>query len=209
MRTLERQTFETQRAAEYFTPKELQAQTGQPVNRFADVLFKELIDNALDASESLGVAPVVTLETAVDGECATITVLDNGAGIPPETVTRILNFSTRTSDKAAYRSPSRGLQGNAAKTVIGIPAALGVDVPIVIDAQNVRHILHAWATPAGDVRTEHDVQEVEETCGTRITVSLPLDGLEWRPDHWARAFSLFNPHVSVQIRQSGSGIERC
>jgi hypothetical protein len=33
---------------------------------------------------------------------------DNANGIQPETIKRILNFETRTSDKTAYRSPTRG-----------------------------------------------------------------------------------------------------
>jgi hypothetical protein len=39
---LDRILFETSRAAEYFSVTELQAQTGQPVERFADVVLKEL-----------------------------------------------------------------------------------------------------------------------------------------------------------------------
>jgi hypothetical protein len=40
MPTLERTVFETSRAAEYFNATELQAQTGQPLDRFAAVALK-------------------------------------------------------------------------------------------------------------------------------------------------------------------------
>jgi DNA topoisomerase VI subunit B len=52
---LQRTTFETPRASEYFSSQELQAQTGQPPYRFASVVLKEIVDNALDAAESAGV----------------------------------------------------------------------------------------------------------------------------------------------------------
>jgi len=54
---MERTIFETPRAAEYFDARELQAQTGQPRYEFATVVLKELVDNALDAAETAGVAP--------------------------------------------------------------------------------------------------------------------------------------------------------
>jgi hypothetical protein len=64
-----------------------------------------------------------------------LSIKDNGRGIPPVAVQSILDFRTRTSNKAAYRSPTRGLQGNALKTVIGTPYALGSRQPLVIEAK--------------------------------------------------------------------------
>ncbi len=104
---LERTTFETSRAAEYFDARELQAQTGQPTSNFAAVVLKELADNALDACEAAGVAPEVSIEVQYEGDLIRLAILDNGPGIPPETVRKVLNFNTRTSDKAAYRAPTR------------------------------------------------------------------------------------------------------
>src|SRR5688572_13721498 len=129
---LARTTFETSRASEYFSVRELQAQTGQPRERFAAVALKELVDNALDACEAAGIAPVIGIDITGEHELWRITVEDNGQGIAPETVHRILNFQTRTSDKAAYRSPTRRAQGNALKTVLGFPCALGLWEPVLI-----------------------------------------------------------------------------
>jgi hypothetical protein len=47
---LERTTFEFSRGIEYFDVRELQTMTGQPAERFPDVVLKELVDNALDAA---------------------------------------------------------------------------------------------------------------------------------------------------------------
>jgi DNA topoisomerase VI subunit B len=54
---LHRTVFATARAAEFLERRALQAQTGQPADRFGDVIVKELMDNALDAAETAGVDP--------------------------------------------------------------------------------------------------------------------------------------------------------
>ena len=113
--------------------------------------LKELVDNALDACETAGIAPIIEIEMAMEPGLVRITVEDNGSGIPPETVHRILNFQTRTSDKAAYRSPTRGAQGNALKTVLGMPCALGLREPVLIEAHGVQYRILAWVDPAGEL----------------------------------------------------------
>ncbi len=145
---LQRQVFEISRAAEYFTVRELQAQTGQLEENFAQVVLKELVDNAMDACETAGVTPEITIEVSAQ-DAITVAVSDNGPGLPPETIRRILNFGTRTSDKAVYRSPTRGAQGNALKTILGIPQAPGSQEPVIIESQGVRHSIRLVLTPGG------------------------------------------------------------
>jgi len=113
--------FEIHQSAKYFDARELQAQTGQPASAFGEVVLKELIDNALDACESAGVNPVIHIGYAAVDDRLRLAVSDNGNGISESVIKSILNFDTRTSDKAAYKSPTRGAQGNAFKTIIGIP----------------------------------------------------------------------------------------
>src|SRR5215207_2722454 len=147
---LERTTFETSRAAEYFDARELQSMTGQPQHGFASVALKELVDNALDACETAGLEPEISVRVNEDTEenRIHITVMDNGPGIPPKVVDKVLDYSVRVSDKAAYRSPTRGAQGNALKTVVGIPYALGCkDDPVVIWGGGVRHEIQPWIDP--------------------------------------------------------------
>jgi len=50
-----------------------------------------------------------------------IVVTDNGRGLPSELISRILNYSTRSSSREAYCSPTRGAQGNALKTIVAMP----------------------------------------------------------------------------------------
>lgn len=204
--TLERQTFSISRAAEYFDAKELEKLTGQPQHKFAAVVLKELLDNALDAAETAGRAPELEIEVSRSEDLLTLAINDNGTGLPAKTVERILDFNTRTSDKAAYKTPTRGAQGNALKTILGLPFALKVNRPVVIEAQGLKHTIKAYVNPAGAVRTEHSTTPSSRTVGTRVELSLPTAS-PFDARGWARAFSIFNPHASVKISVSGKAIE--
>jgi DNA topoisomerase VI subunit B len=133
-----------------------------------------------------------------------LTISDNGQGIPPKTVSKVLDFDVRVSDKAAYRSPTRGAQGNALKTVVGIPYALGCHEPVVIEAQDVRHEIRAWVDPAGELRVTHEpASGAALQDGTRASLYLPIEGQVFDPDFWARSFALFNPHATVNYVRRG------
>jgi DNA topoisomerase VI subunit B len=197
---LQRTHFSTGRAAEYFDAKELAAQTGRPRHEFAAAVLKELVDNALDAAETAGIAPEVRVTIDRDGDDIAITVADNGPGLAPEVVKRILDFETRTSDKSRYRAPTRGAQGNALKTVVGIPTALGGTHPITVESRGVRHAIRPKLDAAGYVDVGHTVDEVAPTDGTTVTVTLPAFGQELSAYRWADAFALANPHADLSVR---------
>src|SRR5215210_904660 len=192
---LERTTFSASRAAEYVEASQLQAVTGQAKQNFAGVVIKELADNALDACEEAGVAPKVGIEVTrseAGGEMA-IVVSDNGTGVPPKTVRDALDFSVRVSDKAAYRSPTRGAQGNALKTVFGIPPALGSLEPVVVEARGLRHEVQlSKDLVAGELRVQCDEAPGSRDVGTRVALSIPevLPKRGFDPEYWARAAAL-------------------
>jgi hypothetical protein len=122
---LKREVFTT-RELEYFSKAELVTQTGYDSEEWwPGVLVKELVDNSLDACEQASAAPLINVSFG-GGD---LVVSDNGPGIPPDVIARILDFSTRTSDKAAYVSPTRGAQGNALKTILAIPYVLNEGSP--------------------------------------------------------------------------------
>jgi hypothetical protein len=168
---------------------------------FAAVAFKELVDNALDACETIGVAPRLLIDMYERDDRFTISIQDNGSGIPPETVRRILNFQTRTSDKAAYRSPTRGAQGNALKTVLGMPCAFGIREPVIIEARGVSHRILAWVDPAGELRIDYQDTTILTTAGTYIQMTLPTRSWKLDPLWWGQGIALLNPHATVKIRQ--------
>jgi hypothetical protein len=109
---VQRATFTTSRLLEFCSLKELVAQTGTSPDAWPMMVVKELVDNALDACEEHGVAPVIHVTVARNR----IRVRDNGPGIPPATVASILDFATRTSSREAYVAPDRGRQGNARRS---------------------------------------------------------------------------------------------
>ena len=161
--------------------------------------------------EEAGIAP----EIAVQVEPGAITVVDNGPGMPPETVADILDFSSRVSSREAYVAPDRGAQGNALKT---IPA-----MPFVLDGEAGRveicaHGLHHQIEFAVDalrqepvIRHRHEERDVRK--GTSITVAWP--GLSWlnpgraeeRSLQIADDYTWLNPHLGLTVAGERSAIQ--
>ena len=116
---------------------------------------------------------------------------------------RILNFRTLTSDKSAYRSPTRGAQGNALKTVLGMPCAFGIREPIIIEACGVSPSDSGLGRSRGrgcgsTTRNPDPVDHGHPHPGRR-----PAAQRSWRfdPVWWGQGVTLFNPHASVKIRR--------
>jgi DNA topoisomerase VI subunit B len=195
---VKRTVFATSRAAEFLELRALQAQTGQPAGAFGHVVVKELLDNALDGAESAGAAPIVGIDTRTENGVTLVTVTDNGAGIAPATVNDLCDFNVLVSDKARYRGPSRGAQGNAAKTLFGIPCALDVDEPVIIESHGIRHELRVSIDRVGDVVVTHDATIGGRTVGASVTVPLPEE-LELDAWRWAYAAALVNPHATISV----------
>ena len=207
--TLQRATFVTSRQLEFTSAKELQVQTGQPEPAWPLVFLKEAADNALDASEEAKVAP--TLMITIDSKKGTLTVQDDGPGIPAATVKSILDFNTRTSSREAYVAPTRGAQGNALKTVLAMPFAIShKDAVTIIEAQGVRHTI---TLSVDAVRQEpvigHKTEPIDATAGTTITTHWPKSGSEW-PRRKAEflqflsGYHLFNPHIMMIVKFDGN-----
>src|SRR6202035_5605204 len=91
------------------------------------VIIKELVDNAIDACEEAGTAPVVkvAITTGSKRKPARIVIEDNGPGIPGPTIAGIIDYNVRVSSREAYISPTRGRQGNALKTILPMAYVLG------------------------------------------------------------------------------------
>jgi DNA topoisomerase VI subunit B len=178
-RELERQTFTTSRELEYFTEAELTTQTGYSREHWwPGVVAKELLDNALDACEQAGQAPQIKIDFRGDS----LSLEDNGPGIEPDVVARILDFSTRTSSKLAYVSPTRGAQGNAIKTIAAIPYVLadGQDGIVEIESLGVRHTIKVSTDQILQrPQIDHRTAEIVKKQGTRVRVV--LDSASQRP----------------------------
>ena len=201
---LERQHFTVSQENRYFDPARLTSMIGQERNQWRHAALKELLDNALDAAESVypSIAPAVVIEFTETETGLILSVADNGQGIPAEEVPRIADFGSNSSTKLFYRAPLRGAQGNAIKTLIGMPVALGQEHgQLEIESQGQCHSIKAWLTVTGP---KLDIQQTAiDSTGTRITVMIPgsVDCYRWNPTRWITAYSLFNPHAQLQIRK--------
>ena len=129
--------------------------------------------------ETAGIAPDIRID--VNG--TTISIEDNGCGISPETVSLILDYKYRTSDKAFIRSPSRGQQGNALKTIIAIPFVLseGKISHLEIESRNIRHKIELKVDAIlGKPVFDHKIESIVKNSGIKITVytTIILDDLK-------------------------------
>jgi DNA topoisomerase VI subunit B len=196
-----RTTFTTSRLLEFCSRKELVAQTGAEPDAWPMMLVKELVDNALDACEEAGIAPMIRVTVAR----GMIRVRDNAGGIPAETVASILDFSTRTSSREAYVAPDRGRQGNALKTILAMPFALsGEEGKIEIEARGIRHaIAFRVDRIAQQPVIDHEQRRVSVRTGTSITVHWPDSsrselqkaGAQFLPI--VQRFTDLNPHLAI------------
>ncbi|MPZ58742.1 MAG: hypothetical protein GEU91_20075 [Rhizobiales bacterium] len=204
---LQRTTFTTSRLLDFASEKELVAQTGHRREHWPYVILKELVDNAIDAAEEAGIAPIVEVTFDESG----ITVTDNAPGLPPEVVPDILDFSVRVSSREAYVSPTRGAQGNALKTIIAMPYVIDGDRgEVEIEARGVRHLIEMRVDR---IRQEpvvaHATESADRKNGTLVRVRFPVSACSIPEDgraHFlqiASAYGWLNPHLRLKVTLFG------
>lgn len=198
-----RTTFQTSRLLDFCGEKELIGQTGHDPDEWPLVVLKELMDNALDACEEAGVGPDIGITVKADS----ITITDNGPGIPVGTIEGILDYTVRTSSREAYVSPTRGAQGNALKTVLAMPFVLdGSQGRVDISAHGQRHEI---AFTVDHIRQQpvirHTTHEENVRNGTAIKVwwsnsaCLKLTGAKHRFLQLADDYTWLNPHLTLTL----------
>jgi DNA topoisomerase VI subunit B len=207
-----RSTFTTSRKLEYFSEGELSKQTGHSRKEWPRVVLRELIDNALDACDEMGIAPNVLVRC----DATSIEVSDNAGGIPVETVQRMLEFDSRTSSRAIYVAPDRGAQGNALKTLVGI--AHVINGRLSIDSRQIRHSI---SIDFDVIRQEpvicHDTSPSARTTGTSVRLEWPAsDSDHWPGDFTSDSsyeshlwwqlfgFAAINPHLTICLDWCGT-----
>jgi DNA topoisomerase VI subunit B len=174
---LNRSTFRMSRELEFFTEKELQIQIGHPKRLWPLALLKELIDNGLDACESVGTPPYIKVEWQKDF----FSVEDNGPGIPPEILETSLDYSKRVSDKINCISPSRGALGNAWKSIWAAPmVADGERGHIEVISRGIHHKVEVSLDRIGQKPNKvHEQKKCIVRNGTFVKIHYP-DLLAWK-----------------------------
>ena len=204
--TLERVAFKTSRRAEFVGQRELTAQIGHPPHDWPLVILKELLDNALDECEEAKIPPEISVTVStLRGEIA---VRDNGRGLPAKTVGDILDYSSRTSSREAYVSPTRGAQGNALKTLLAMPFALhGASGTTVVEAQNERNTItfRVDQLRQEEVIDRKSIPLVPHKNGTSICIGWPESACSILADAKPRFlqiaddFGWLNPHLRIRV----------
>ena len=206
---LTRVAFTISRLMEFCTIRELQNQTGHSYYDWLQVVLKELMDNALDACEEAGVAPVVSIAVTK----GLITIRDNGGGINVATIKNILNYAIRVSSREAYVSPTRGAQGNALKTILAIGYVLNRELfkddnaeaagVTIIETRGQRHRIEFRVDHVNnEPKITHGIKPSSVKVGTKVTVRWPR---QWRWDdcrtqfqRLAEAYTWVNPHLTLR-----------
>jgi DNA topoisomerase VI subunit B len=210
---LTRVDFRVSRLMEFCTRRELQNQTGHSVEEWPLVVLKELIDKSLDACEEAEIAPVILIAVAP----ASITIHDNGAGIAPETIGSILDYTIRVSSREAYVSPTRGAQGNALKTILAMGYVLdrarhrGSNVEAagvtVIESRGLAHRIEFRVDHINNEPRITHTTSPAATTGTRITIEWPdaalLNYARGEFIALAQSYVWFNPHLTLRGTWNG------
>lgn len=199
--TFERTTFTQSRMMDFFTGKSLSTETGHDAWEWPVMAVKELIDNSLDACEQTTAPPAITITV----ESNSITVTDNGPGLPVESLGKIIDFSTRTSSNARIVSPTRGSQGNALKTILAASYVLSEDDEgfVHVDTQGQGFDITITTDP---IRQEPVISLVESEpivkTGTSVNAKFPCVE-ESQNDEFlqiVRDYAFLNPHTTFTLR---------
>jgi DNA topoisomerase VI subunit B len=212
------------RVMEYLTLDGLTKMTGVPPDILDIYTLKELTDNALDAAELSNTPPKIEVTISRQADTLSIAVADRGAGISPDMVKEITNFERFGGTKYFIKKPTRGAQGNALMTIVGLVSALwraqGRAVPpaIVFSSRGYRHevslcidsVLEKASVSVESVKiSDSDGGSDVDQNGTSITVFLPLSHSAWgEQDRYAQVienFSLWNPHASFEFTYCAVG----
>jgi hypothetical protein len=182
---IERVAFETSRLMEFCTRRELENQTAHRMEDWPRVVIKELIDNALDACEEAEIAPVINITITSSTKLGSVFVVeDNGPGIPAATIAGIIDYTTRTSSREAYVSPTRGAQGNALKTILPMgyvlqsKAGAPLESTTLVEARGTAHTIRFSVDRIRmEPMVEHTKAPSDVRTGTRVTVLWPYHRL--------------------------------
>jgi DNA topoisomerase VI subunit A len=186
-----REHLDDPREGEYFSEKGLTALTGLSRNWWSLVILKELIDNSLDAIEGLK-DKCINIEYADE----TFFIHDTYGGIPENIIEGIHDFSKYISNKRHYIAVTRGYQGNALKTIIGICHLMKARLDFITNNKKISYKIDESKLAIGIVRFNRVVEILnggENRPGIKIT---GMRFFRTKINEKIQAYHLCNPDVS-------------
>jgi hypothetical protein len=168
---------------------------------------KELLDNAVAALEDSG-HPAPSLTVTIDDKY--IEIGDSGSGIPDSVLDQILDFSSFGGSNRHHKLPTRGAQGNAFMTVVGITSVWNTYIELGRHTEQTVRL----TVKLDKVRQHVDVtrEEISERPeGSFVRVSWPQLPVKRHGTTYEDImtmvwmFARVNPHVTftIKIRYSG------
>lgn len=189
-----------------FQPNELVKLCGVPMGRWPVYVVKELLDNAVAALEEHALrVPMIRVTVTKDY----VEVMDNGPGISDVVLEKVLDFERFGGSNRHHKLPTRGAQGNAIMTIVGIASAWAPDRSIEVSRPSGPRV-------ALDVKLDKVLQEVKvetitvgEPGPSAIRVPWPVE-VPWKRGGSSfedvvstiRDFSWMNPHVQFMMTDS-------
>lgn len=208
--------FKRKLSADYFTEKELTSLIGCSSDKWHITILKEMIDNSLDAAETATQAPVISIKVEYDG---TLSVIDNGPGLPGHVVDGSLDFEAFISDKNGKVAPTRGQLGNALKCLFAVPLVVDGMAHAEINSQGRLHDIKITFDPlTGKPIVGKETKEVDVYSGCFFKIheffksrfEKTENGKKWVKytgrdiRKTIEIFSLINPHVKFHLDLAGS-----
>lgn len=210
----ERRFHNDSRAGENFTKDGLETLTGQPSRKWGRYVVKELVDNALEAVEAADTEPKVSVSLSCEDRgrrdwVKQLSVSDTGDGIPESQLREIADVKTFGGTKRHYTLPTRGTQGNALMTILGIQH-LADGGPMTIETRGDRYEFEIDdntidATPSVSVSKTSPKLSADggAMTGTTVTVEFASSGQRMAKAEeiykTLTGFNTLNPHVSFEL----------
>lgn len=214
------------RTSENFTKSGLETLTGQPAGKWGRYIVKELFDNSLDYGEETDRTPVITValkenvSKRVSGghhpteepELRQVTVRDNGPGIQEDELRQIFaNVHEFGGTKRHYCLPTRGNQGNALMTILGIQTVIrDGGQPLYIESNGQAYHVNAILESFSD-RPEINIQiagSSDHEQGLSISVGFGDNSIHYasvtRIIETVRQFAALNPQANLRIEANSA-----
>lgn len=199
--------------AEYFAKNLQQVGFSSPIKAVLTTL-KEAVDNSMDACETSGILPELSIEVTKIGTGSTkntdlikIVVEDNGPGLEPDDLKKVFG-EYLASSKFGRGQCTRGQQG------IGISAATtwaqmttGRGVTVISKTKGMRKAVKAQVDV--DIKTNDGIVKNKETMDwnkdTGVRVEFQMDGrLQFNGDGglvtYVEGTVLVNPHLTINYK---------
>lgn len=168
-------------------------------------VLKELLDNALAALEDHAVVnPMVWVEVTPEY----VAVSDNGPGITDAILDKVLQFENFGGSNRHHKLPTRGAQGNAFATIVGIASAWSESPFIVVSRPSGPEL--TLEINVDNVKQAVNIERIQSGGNGRSRIEIPIPTLPWKRggstledlETVVKTMSHVNPHVTFTVTSS-------